>query len=96
MVDKIFRKRVIDAGHTLKEVNEAFRVDSKRYYTWEKQLEETSPLNTGRQRTPGKKTKKVTIQLPVGDSENRRNEGVFSPELSRLGAEGGSQPLLTR
>jgi transposase len=45
--DKIFRKRVIeykDAGHTFKEVNEAFGVDSKRYYSWKKQLEETDSL----------------------------------------------------
>jgi hypothetical protein len=40
--DKIFRKRVIeykDAGHTFKEVTGAFGVDSKRYYSWKKQLE---------------------------------------------------------
>jgi hypothetical protein len=30
----------------------------------------------------------VTIQSPVGDSENRRNEGAFSPGMSRLGAKG--------
>jgi hypothetical protein len=39
--DKIFRKRVIeykDAGHTFKEVNGAFGVDSKRHYSWKKQL----------------------------------------------------------
>ncbi|MDR2096989.1 MAG: helix-turn-helix domain containing protein, partial [Spirochaetaceae bacterium] len=45
--DVLFRKRVIeykDAGHTFKEVNEAFGVDSKRYYSWKKQLEETGSL----------------------------------------------------
>jgi hypothetical protein len=34
--DVVFRKRVTkykDAGHTFKEVNEAFGVDSKRYYS---------------------------------------------------------------
>jgi transposase len=45
--DVIFRKRVIEyknAGHTFKEVDEAFGVDSKRYYSWKKQLEETGFL----------------------------------------------------
>jgi transposase len=45
--DEVFRKRVIEyknAGHTFKEVNEAFGVDSKRYYRWKKQLEETGSL----------------------------------------------------
>jgi transposase len=45
--DKIFRKRVIeykDAGHTFKQVNEAFGVDSRRYYSWKKQMEETGSL----------------------------------------------------
>jgi transposase len=45
--DKIFRKRVIEyrnPGHTFKEVNEAFGVDSRRYYSWKKQLEETGSL----------------------------------------------------
>jgi hypothetical protein len=30
----------------------------------------------------------VTIQSPAGDSEHRRNEGAFSPEMSRLRAKG--------
>jgi transposase len=45
--DTKFRQRVIeykDAGHTFKEVNEAFGVDSKRYYIWKKQLRETGSL----------------------------------------------------
>jgi transposase len=45
--DKKFRQRVIeykDAGHTFKEVAEAFGVDSKRYYCWKNQLEETGSL----------------------------------------------------
>jgi transposase len=45
--DVVFRKRVIEyknAGHTFKEVREAFGVDSKRYYSWKKQLEETGSL----------------------------------------------------
>jgi transposase len=33
-----------NAGHTFKEVREAFGVDSKRYYSWKKQLEETGSL----------------------------------------------------
>jgi hypothetical protein len=36
----------------------------------------------------------VTIQSPAGDSENRRNEGAFSPEMSRLGAKGGGAPFV--
>jgi transposase len=42
-----FRKRVIeykDTGHTFKEVYEIFGVDSKRYYSWKKQLEQTGSL----------------------------------------------------
>jgi transposase len=45
----VFRKRVIeykDAGHTFKEVEEAFGVDSKRYYSWKKQFEETGSLES--------------------------------------------------
>jgi transposase len=45
--DVIFRKRVIEyknAGHTFKEMYEAFGVDSKRYYSRKKQLEETGSL----------------------------------------------------
>jgi transposase len=45
--DVVFRKRVIEyknAGHTFREVYEAFGVDSKRYYNWKKQLEETGSL----------------------------------------------------
>jgi hypothetical protein len=37
--------------------------------------------------------KKVSIQPPAGDSENWRNEGAFSPEMSRLGAKEGGSPL---
>jgi transposase len=42
--EAIFRKRVIEykeTGHTFKEVYEAFGVDSKRYYSWKKQPEQT-------------------------------------------------------
>jgi transposase len=45
--DKKFRLRVIkykDAGHTFKEVYEAFGVYSHRYYAWKKQLVETGSL----------------------------------------------------
>jgi len=41
--DNIFKMRVIqyrDAGHTFKEVKEAFGVDNKRYHAWKKQLVE--------------------------------------------------------
>jgi hypothetical protein len=45
--DKIFRKRIIeykDVRHTFKEVTEAFGVDSRRYYSWKKKLEEIGSL----------------------------------------------------
>jgi transposase len=45
--DMVFRKRVIEyknAGHTFKEAREAFGVDSGRYYSRKKQLEETGSL----------------------------------------------------
>ncbi|MDR2097576.1 MAG: helix-turn-helix domain containing protein [Spirochaetaceae bacterium] len=45
--DVVFRKRVIeykDAGHTFKDIQEAFGVDSKRYYSWKKMLEQTGLL----------------------------------------------------
>ncbi|MDR1232292.1 MAG: transposase [Spirochaetaceae bacterium] len=57
--DKKFRQRVIeykDAGHTFKEVNEAFGVDSKRYYCWKKQLEETGSLE---KKPPKERSRKI-------------------------------------
>ncbi|MDR2448183.1 MAG: transposase [Treponema sp.] len=51
--DKKFRLRVIeykDAGYTFKEVEEAFRVDSKRCCGWKRQLEETASLGGNKQR----------------------------------------------
>jgi hypothetical protein len=45
--DAVFRKRLIEyknAGHTFKDEQEAFSVDSKRYYSWKKQLEQTGSL----------------------------------------------------
>ena len=42
--DEKYRRRVIeykDAGHTFKEVYEAFGVGSKSYYQWKKQIENT-------------------------------------------------------
>ena len=57
--DTKFRKRVIeykDAGHTFKEVYEAFRIDSKRYYSWKKQLEETGSLEY---KTPKERNRKI-------------------------------------
>ena len=45
--DEVFKRRVIeykDTGHTFKDVDEAFGVDSKRYYSWKKQLEQTGSL----------------------------------------------------
>jgi transposase len=57
--DVVFRKRVIeykDAGHTFKEVEEVFRVDSKGYYRWKKQLEETGSLES---KTPKERDRKI-------------------------------------
>jgi transposase len=45
--DAVFKRRVIeykDAGHTCKDVDEAFGVDSKRYYSRKKQMEQTGSL----------------------------------------------------
>jgi transposase len=45
--DERFRRRVIeykDEGHIFKEEDEVFGIDSKRYYSWKKQLEETGSL----------------------------------------------------
>ena len=45
--DKKFRKQAIaykDSGHTFKELNEAFGIDSGRYYRWKKLLEKTGSL----------------------------------------------------
>ena len=64
--DTKFRKRVIeykDAGHTFKEVYEAFRIDSKRYYSWKKQLEETGSLEY---KTPKERNRKINKAELVG------------------------------
>jgi hypothetical protein len=56
--DVIFRKWIIeykDARHTFKQVNEAFGVDSRRYYMGRNSLRKPIPLNTGRQRNAGEK-----------------------------------------
>jgi transposase len=68
--DVKFRKRVIkykDAGHTFKEVNEAFGVDSKRYYSWKKQLEQTGSLEY---RSP--KERRGKMNLPALKSQTLR------------------------
>jgi transposase len=55
----VFRERVIeykDAGHTFKDVNEAFGVDSKRYYSWKKQLEQTGSLES---KSPKERNRKI-------------------------------------
>jgi transposase len=55
----VFRKRVIeykDAGHTFKEVEKAFGIDSKQYYSWKKQLEETGSLES---KTPKERDRKI-------------------------------------
>jgi hypothetical protein len=55
--DKIFRKHVIeykDAGHTFKQVNEAFGVDSDGITVGRNTLKKPIPLNTGLQRNAGK------------------------------------------
>ena len=57
--DAVFRKRVIeykDAGHTFAEVYEAFKVDSKSYYSWKKQLEETGYLES---KSPKERDRKI-------------------------------------
>jgi transposase len=54
-----FRKRVIeykDTGHTFKEVYEIFGVDSKRYYSWKKQLEQTGSL---KYQAPKERSRKI-------------------------------------
>jgi transposase len=63
--DVVFRKRVIeykDAGHTFKDVNEAFGVDSKRYYSWKKQLEQTGSLES---KSPEERNRKINKSEPV-------------------------------
>jgi hypothetical protein len=63
--DKVFRKRVIeykDAGHTFKEAEEAFGVDSKRYYSWKKQLEQTGSLESKRPKERRGKINKDELQ----------------------------------
>jgi hypothetical protein len=60
--DKIFRKRVIDykgAGHTFKQVNEVFGVNSRRYYSWKKPI----PLDTSLQRNAGENKQKRTALM---------------------------------
>jgi transposase len=44
--DVVFRKRVIEykGGGTFKDVQKAFGVDSKRYYSWKKQPGQTGSL----------------------------------------------------
>ncbi|GHV40731.1 hypothetical protein FACS1894187_21900 [Synergistales bacterium] len=45
--DKKFRERAIaykDGGHTFEELNEAFGIDSGRYYHWKELLETTGSL----------------------------------------------------
>jgi transposase len=45
--DALFRKHVIEyknGGYIFKEVNETSGIDSKRYYSWKKQLEQTGSL----------------------------------------------------
>jgi transposase len=59
--DVVFRKRVIaykDAGHTFQEADEAFGVDSKRYYSWKKQLNETGSLENRTHKERNGKTDK--------------------------------------
>jgi transposase len=63
--DVVFRKRVIgykDAGHTFKEVNEAYGVDSRRYYSWKKQPEQTGSLE---KRTPQERSGKINKREPA-------------------------------
>jgi transposase len=69
--DVIFRKRVIEyknAGHTFKEADEAFGVDSKRYYSRKKQLEETGSLEC---RPPKERDGKTNKNEPARLLEER-------------------------
>ena len=57
--DEKFRRRVIEykeGGHTFKEMNGAFGVDSGRYYCWKKQLAETGSL---KYRPPKNRERKI-------------------------------------
>jgi len=62
-----FKARVIqyrDAGHTFKEVHEAFGVDCKRYYVWKQQLAEHGKFVTNYPKThPGKIDTKRLLAL---------------------------------
>jgi transposase len=58
--DEKFRRRVIEykeAGHTFKEVYEAFGVDSGRYYSWKKLLAETGSLKF---QLPSERSRKIS------------------------------------
>jgi transposase len=71
--DEIFRKRVIeykDAGHTFKQLNEAFDVDSKRYYSWKKQLEETGSLEYRSSKERRRKINKEELLLMLEEHPN--------------------------
>jgi transposase len=62
--DAVFRKRVIEfkeEGHTFGEVYEAFKVDSKRYYSWKKQLEDTGSLESRPAKERGRKINKSEL-----------------------------------
>jgi transposase len=57
--DEKFRRRVIeykDAGHTFKEVYEAFGADAGRYYSWKKLFTETGSLKS---RLPSERNRKI-------------------------------------
>ncbi|MDR2446802.1 MAG: transposase [Treponema sp.] len=57
----MFRKRAIgykDTGHTLKGMHEARGVDSKRYYSWKRRLEEAGSLERKPPKERGRKTNK--------------------------------------
>ena len=78
--DKKFRLRVIkykDAGHTFKEVYEAFGVYSNRYYAWKKQLAQTGSLeyHTAKEHK-GKIDKATLIEL------SREHSGWFLREYA--------------
>jgi transposase len=68
--ETIFRKRGIEykeTGHTFKEMYEAFGVDSKRYYSRKKQLEETGSLAYKPPKERNRKTNKKELLRLLGE-----------------------------
>jgi transposase len=69
-----FRKRVIeykDTGHTFKEAYEIFGVDSKRYYSWKKQLGRTGSLECQAPKERSGKTDRKELMRPLDEYPDR-------------------------